>query len=155
MVYWLRIRLSSAVANRELYQYSIKVKWGKNLKKILHIIYMRASSLSLCLTLCDPMDYSPPGSSVHGILQARILEWVATSLQGIFPTRGLNLGLLHCPFTDHCLMVVKGLVYLNEAMSHAVQGHPRQRGYQRVLTKCDPLEEGMVNHPSVLAMRIS
>ena len=30
-----------------------------------------------CLTLCDPMDYSPPGSSVHGILQARILEWVA------------------------------------------------------------------------------
>ena len=31
----------------------------------------------LCLTFCDPMDCSPPGSSVHGILQARILEWVA------------------------------------------------------------------------------
>ena len=31
-----------------------------------------------CLTLCDPMDYSPPDSSVHGISQARILEWVAT-----------------------------------------------------------------------------
>ena len=31
----------------------------------------------LCLTLCDPMDCSPPGSFVHGILQARILEWVA------------------------------------------------------------------------------
>ena len=30
----------------------------------------------LCPTLCDPMDCSPPGSSVHGILQARILEWV-------------------------------------------------------------------------------
>ena len=30
-----------------------------------------------CLILCDPMDYSPPGSSVHGILQAGILEWVA------------------------------------------------------------------------------
>ena len=29
-----------------------------------------------CPTVCDPMDYSPPGSSVHGILQARILEWV-------------------------------------------------------------------------------
>ena len=29
-------------------------------------------------TLCDPVDYSPPGSPVHGILQARILEWVAT-----------------------------------------------------------------------------
>ena len=32
----------------------------------------------LCPTLCDPMDYSPPGSSVHGILQARVLEWVAS-----------------------------------------------------------------------------
>ena len=31
----------------------------------------------LCLTLCDPMDCSPPGSSAHGILQARVLEWVA------------------------------------------------------------------------------
>ena len=35
---------------------------------------MRAQS---CLTLCDPRDCSPPGSSVHGIVQARILEWVA------------------------------------------------------------------------------
>ena len=34
--------------------------------------------LRSCLTLCDPMDCSPPGSSVHGILQARILEGVAT-----------------------------------------------------------------------------
>ena len=32
-----------------------------------------------CPTLCDPIDDSPPGSSVHGILQARILEWVAIS----------------------------------------------------------------------------
>ena len=32
-----------------------------------------------CLTLCDPTDYSPPGSSVRGIFQARILEWVAIS----------------------------------------------------------------------------
>ena len=33
----------------------------------------------VCLTLRDPMDCSPPGFSVHGILQARILEWVAIS----------------------------------------------------------------------------
>ena len=33
--------------------------------------------VQLCLTLCDPMDCSSPGSSVHGILQARMLEWVA------------------------------------------------------------------------------
>ena len=36
-----------------------------------------ARSLQLCPTVCDPMDHSPPGSSVHGILPARILEWVA------------------------------------------------------------------------------
>ena len=36
-----------------------------------------AKSLQSCPTLCDPMDHSPPGSFVHGILQARILEWVA------------------------------------------------------------------------------
>ena len=33
----------------------------------------------LCLTLCDPIDSSPPGSSVHGIFQARVLEWGATA----------------------------------------------------------------------------
>ena len=38
-----------------------------------------AKSLQLCPTLCDPIDGSPPGSSVHGILQAIILEWVAIS----------------------------------------------------------------------------
>ena len=38
---------------------------------------VHAKLLQSCLILCDPMDYSPPGSSVHGILQARILEWVA------------------------------------------------------------------------------
>ena len=38
-----------------------------------------AKLFQLCVTLCDSMDCSPPGSSVHGILQARILEWVAIS----------------------------------------------------------------------------
>ena len=38
-----------------------------------------AESLQLCLTLCDPIDSSPPGSPVPGILQARTLEWVAIS----------------------------------------------------------------------------
>ena len=38
-----------------------------------------AKSLQSCSTLCDPMDSSPPGSSFHGILQARILQWVAIS----------------------------------------------------------------------------
>ena len=38
-----------------------------------------AKLLQSCLTLCDPIDGSPPGSSVPGILQARTLEWVAIS----------------------------------------------------------------------------
>ena len=38
-----------------------------------------AKSLQSCPTVSDPMDCSPPGSSVHGILQARTLEWVAIS----------------------------------------------------------------------------
>ena len=38
-----------------------------------------AKLLQLCLTLCNPMDCSPPGSSVYGILQTRILEWVNIS----------------------------------------------------------------------------
>ena len=52
-----------------------------------------------CTTICDPMDWSSSGSSVHGIFQARILEMYSSLLQGIFLTQGLNphfLYLLHC-----------------------------------------------------------
>ena len=51
--------------------------------------------LQSCPTLCDPMDCSPPGSSVHGILQARRLEGVAMpSSRASSPTQGSNLCLL-------------------------------------------------------------
>ena len=46
-----------------------------------------------CRTICDPVEGSLPGSTVHGIFQARILEWAAISFS---PTQGLNPGLLHC-----------------------------------------------------------
>ena len=50
--------------------------------------FQYANLLQLCLTLCGPIDYSPPGSSVLGILQARILEWVAiSSSRGSSPPR--------------------------------------------------------------------
>ena len=52
---------------------------------------MKVLVTQLCLTLCDPMDCSPPGSSVHGILQTRVLEWGAIAF-----SQGLNPGLLHC-----------------------------------------------------------
>ena len=57
-----------------------------------------------CPTLCDPMDCSPPGSSVRGIFQGIVLEWIAGSFSGgIFPTQGSNLGLLHCRQTPYGL----------------------------------------------------
>ena len=43
-----------------------------------------AKSLQSCLTLCDPIDGSPPGSPVPGILQARTLEWVAISFSNVW-----------------------------------------------------------------------
>ena len=53
---------------------------------------MCAKSLQSCLTLCDPMDYSLPGSSVHGILQNTGIGCYAL-LQGIFQAQVLNLHL--------------------------------------------------------------
>ena len=52
---------------------------------------VRAGSVTqLYPTLCDPMDCSLPGSSVHGILQARILDWVTMPLPGDIPISGIE-----------------------------------------------------------------
>ena len=68
-----------------------------------------------CVQLCDPMDCSLPGFSVHGIFQARILECVCHFLlQEIFPTQGLNPGLLHCRQT---------LYHLIHQGSHVIDAH--------------------------------
>ena len=62
------------------------------------------NSLRRVQLFCDSMDCFPPGSSVHGILHAGILEWVAIFLlQGIFQTQRLNLSLLHCKQTRYHL----------------------------------------------------
>ena len=53
-------------------------------------------------TLCDPMDCSPPGSSVHGILQARILEWVAIPF-----SKGMDLPDPYIEITHHCVVYLK------------------------------------------------
>ena len=62
---------TTAVKNYESLLYTC------NLHNTLHQLY--AKSLQSCPILCDPMNCSPPGSSVHGILQARIMEWIAIS----------------------------------------------------------------------------
>ena len=52
-------------------------------------VHTPTKSVRLCLTLCDPMDCSLPGSSVHGVFQARVLEWVAMpSSRGSSQPRG-------------------------------------------------------------------
>ena len=47
-----------------------------------------AKSLQSCPTLCDPMNYSLPGSSIHGIFQARVLEWGAIAFSGVWVMDG-------------------------------------------------------------------
>ena len=93
---WTRLKLLSSSSSRLLCPWN---SLGKNTKVgcyslllqgicqtpgsnpgLLNGACMCAKSLQSCQTLCDPMDYSPAGSSVHGILQARILEWVAKAL---------------------------------------------------------------------------
>ena len=63
---------------------------------------VRANSLWSYLTLCDPMDCSLPGSSVHGISQARILEWVAVSF-----SRGSSR-----PRNQTCISYITGEYYI-------------------------------------------
>ena len=68
-------------------------------------MYMRAKSLQSCLTLCNPVDCSLPGSSVHGILQARIQEWVACSPPEHLPDPGFEL-------TSHVSCIGRQVPYL-------------------------------------------
>ena len=83
-----------------------------------------------CPTLCDSMDCSTPGSSVHGVSQARILEWVfCLLLQGIFLTQWLNLGLLHCRQILYHLMFIRQTNYsfivkrVNNCLDDKTSGH--------------------------------
>ena len=76
---------------------------GKNTRVGCHFplqctkVKSESEAAQSCPTLCDPMQCSLPGSSVHGILQAGILEWVTISFSrgSVFPTQELNLCLLH------------------------------------------------------------
>ena len=88
-----------------------------------------------CPTLCDPMDCSLPGSSIHGIFQVRVLEWVAIFLlQGIFLTQGLNLGLPHCR---------KTLYYGDIRDADSIPGSGRSSGGGHV----NPLQYSSLENP--------
>ena len=60
----------------------------------MHVCNLRCFS---CVQLCNPMDCSPPDSFVHGILQARILKWVAISSSGDLPDPGIEPASLKSP----------------------------------------------------------
>ena len=64
--------------------------------RVYMCVFMK--SLQPCSTLCDPKDYSPPGSSDHEILQARILEWVAmpSSRGSSRPRVGTHVSYISC-----------------------------------------------------------
>ena len=81
---WLTIcfSLGSSQTRDQTWVSCIAVRFFTNWAtgKVLWCIIKYVSKVAQsCLTLCDPMDFSVPGSSVHGILQTRILEWVAIS----------------------------------------------------------------------------
>ena len=81
---------------------------------------MHAKSLQSCLTLCDPMDCSPPVPSVHGILQARILEWVAmASFRGYFQPRDWT----HIS----CVSCIAGGFFTTEPLGKPDRSHTRFR----------------------------
>ena len=66
-----------------------KERMGRTDRVVLTCIYTAAAAASAakalqsCLTLCDPIDGSPPGSAIPGILQARTLEWAAMSFSNV------------------------------------------------------------------------
>ena len=70
--------------------------WRKEADFVLYVVLQpsvpcaTAKSLQSCPTLCDPIDGSPPGSAVSGILQARVLEWVAIAFSSVPCSRDLR-----------------------------------------------------------------
>ena len=88
-----------------------------------YIPYMCMLSHFSCVWLCDPMDFSLPGSSVHGILQARMLEWVAiSSSRGSFPPRdGTHVYL--------CLLFCWWILYHWAPAEALYSVYPREKGY--------------------------
>ena len=91
-------------------------KLGKEYVKAVYchsayLTYMQSVSecevTQSCPTLCDPVDCSPPGSSVHGILQTRILEWVAISFP-ICRVHCVNAGLKEAQAGETWCITVHG-----------------------------------------------
>ena len=133
----------------------------------LCILLNKVLIAQLCLVLCDPMDCSPPGCSVHGILPARILEWVAMSFsRGSSQSRDC---LLHCRQILYCLSYPGSPEHHIGACCNRLLVHSRtsllaqmvknlpaiQETWVPSLGQEDPLEKGMAIYSSILACGVS
>ena len=124
------------------YAWAWEPAWGDS-------VCMSAQS---CLTLCDPMDCSPPTSSAHGILQARILEWVATKH---------NLNHVPCinsgnPSEIGVILIVISVSYkMNEEGSVICQVCTERMKQSRALTWKSLVPEPTLSTLSSLQMRTS
>ena len=103
-----------------------------------------------CLTLCDPMNCSPPGSSVHGILQARILEWVPCPSAGDVPDPGIELTSPVSPALQVGSLPLShwGSLKASNTCNFRWAIRIRSLGWE------DPLEKEMAIHSSTLAWKI-
>ena len=81
------------------------------------------TSAQSCPTLCESMDCSPPGSSVHGILQARLLEWVAMTHSGIKPTSLTSPASADGFFTTNAPRACRGPIHSSLSLLWASGSH--------------------------------
>ena len=143
----------------EKYKKRIWERWG-----ILQHLYRQDIQICCCclvtqscLILCNPVDLSPPGSSVHGISQAKVLEWVAISF-----SRGSSQprdgGWVPCivsyqgsPFKYVSMCFLKSLANFNNSYLQVIT---RGSDGRLISGLEDLLEEGMATHSSILAWRI-
>ena len=103
---------------------------------------MKVFVAQLCLTLCDLMDCNPPGSFVHGTLQARILEWEPFPSPGYLPNPGIEPGF-------------PALLLETSLVTQMVKRLPTMREtWVQSLGREDLLDKAMATHSSTLAWKI-
>ena len=93
-LYFLKVKVSHSVMSNSLWPHGLYSPWnspGQNLLVNWEKWKVKVLAAQLCPTLCDPVNCSLPGSSVHGILQVRVLEWVTIPF-----STGSSQGLLNC-----------------------------------------------------------
>ena len=95
---------------KTMYPFGVLVTLSTSCGRNPHLLPWFGLVAQSCPTLCNPIDYSLPGSSVHGISQARILEWVATSF-----SRGPSLSR-----DQTCISCIAGGFFTNWAIREAL-----------------------------------